>query len=97
MYCWIVRVSNAAGHGFLPLKCRARVSMRSRDIDRFPENDFSMTFADDEVALLPSRVRPLRIGTLVGLRWLAIVGQAIGVIFVDFGLGYPLPLMECLG
>ena len=56
-----------------------------------------MTFADDEVALLPSRVRPLRIGTLVGLRWLAIVGQAIGVIFVDFGIGYPLPLMECFG
>lgn len=40
--------------------------------------------------------RPLRLGTLVGLRWLAIVGQAVGVLFVDFGLGFPLPLVECL-
>jgi two-component system sensor histidine kinase RegB len=55
-----------------------------------------MSFAEDARALLPSRIRPLRIGTLVGLRWLAVIGQTIGVIFVDFGLGYPLPLMECL-
>jgi len=40
--------------------------------------------------------RPLRLGTLVGLRWLAIAGQAAGVLFVDFGLGFPLPLLECL-
>ncbi|HHY50326.1 MAG TPA: sensor histidine kinase, partial [Alphaproteobacteria bacterium] len=41
--------------------------------------------------------RPLRMGTLVGLRWLAIGGQAIGVLFVALGLNYPLPLAECLG
>lgn len=40
--------------------------------------------------------RPLRLGTLVGLRWLAIVGQLIGVLLVEFGLGFPLPLLECL-
>ncbi|HQZ12347.1 MAG TPA: ActS/PrrB/RegB family redox-sensitive histidine kinase [Devosia sp.] len=56
-----------------------------------------MSAADDARALLPNRIRPLRIGTLVGLRWLAIIGQTIGVIFVEFGLNYPLPLMECLG
>ncbi|MEO7220976.1 MAG: ActS/PrrB/RegB family redox-sensitive histidine kinase, partial [Devosia sp.] len=33
---------------------------------------------------------------LVGLRWLAIIGQTAGVLFVDWGLGYPLPLVECL-
>jgi two-component system sensor histidine kinase RegB len=41
--------------------------------------------------------RPLRLGTLVGLRWLAVVGQTVGVGFVAFGLGFPLPLLECLG
>ena len=40
--------------------------------------------------------RPVRLATLVGLRWLAIVGQAIGVLFVEFGLGFPMPLAECL-
>ena len=41
--------------------------------------------------------RPLRVGTLVGLRWLAIAGQTFGVLFVEFGLGFPMPLAECLG
>jgi two-component system sensor histidine kinase RegB len=41
--------------------------------------------------------RPLRLATLVGLRWLAIIGQALGVMFVQFGLGFPLPLAACLG
>ena len=38
----------------------------------------------------------MRLGTLVGLRWLAVVGQTAGVLFVAWGLGYPLPLVECL-
>tara|TARA_R110002124_G_scaffold9547_11_gene48958 strand:+ start:9737 stop:11047 length:1311 start_codon:yes stop_codon:yes gene_type:complete len=45
---------------------------------------------------LPSTWRPLRLQTLVMLRWLAVGGQAIGVLFVAFGLGFPLPLLECL-
>jgi two-component system, sensor histidine kinase RegB len=40
--------------------------------------------------------RPLRLATLVGLRWLAITGQTAGVLFVAIGLGYPLPLLACL-
>jgi two-component system sensor histidine kinase RegB len=48
-------------------------------------------------ALLPGNLRPVRLGTLVGLRWLAIAGQTAGVLVVDFGLNFPLPLMECLG
>ena len=42
------------------------------------------------------RWRPLRVGTLVGLRWLAVGGQAAGVLAVNLGLGFPLPMLECL-
>jgi two-component system sensor histidine kinase RegB len=45
---------------------------------------------------LPSSWRPLRLQTLVLLRWLAVIGQTIGVLFVNWGLGFPLPLVECL-
>ncbi|MBN9308858.1 ActS/PrrB/RegB family redox-sensitive histidine kinase, partial [Devosia sp.] len=55
-----------------------------------------MALALGSEAVLPGTWRPLRLGTLVGLRWLAIVGQAIGVLFVAFGLGFPLPLAQCL-
>ncbi|KKB13736.1 hypothetical protein VE25_00355 [Devosia geojensis] len=41
--------------------------------------------------------RPLRLETLVRIRWIAIVGQLVGVLFVAFGLGFPLPLLPCLG
>ena len=44
----------------------------------------------------PSTWRPLRLETLVLLRWLAIGGQTIGVLFVAFGLGFPVPLPACL-
>lgn len=55
-----------------------------------------MSQGTDYRALLPGNWRPLRLATLVGLRWLAITGQTMGVLFVDWGLGYPLPLVECL-
>lgn len=38
----------------------------------------------------------LRLRTLVRLRWLAIVGQAVAVLGVHFLLGFPLPLGLCL-
>lgn len=44
---------------------------------------------------LPSSWRPLRLQTLVMLRWLAIGGQVVSVLFVAFGLGFPLPLLAC--
>src|SRR5690606_15975709 len=56
----------------------------------------SMSLTTDYRALLPGNWRPLRLATLVGLRWLAVIGQTAGVLFVDWGLGYPLPLVECL-
>jgi two-component system sensor histidine kinase RegB len=43
----------------------------------------------------PSTWRRLRLETLVLLRWLALAGQTIGVLFVALGLGYPVPLLEC--
>lgn len=55
-----------------------------------------MSVTTDYRSLLPGNWRPLRLATLVGLRWLAVIGQTIGVLFVDWGLGYPLPLVECL-
>ncbi len=55
-----------------------------------------MALSTENRTLLPGNWRPLRLATLVGLRWLAVIGQTIGVLFVAWGLGYPLPLVECL-
>lgn len=40
---------------------------------------------------------PIRLRTLVRLRWLAVIGQSVAVLFVSFGLGYKLPMPACLG
>lgn len=45
---------------------------------------------------IPRAARPLRLGTLVLLRWLAVAGQLLSVVIVHFGFGYPLPLVACL-
>jgi two-component system sensor histidine kinase RegB len=37
-----------------------------------------------------------RLRTLVGLRWMAIAGQAGAVLFVNYALGFELPLAACL-
>jgi two-component system sensor histidine kinase RegB len=47
--------------------------------------------------LLAAMWRPLRLNTLVTIRWLAIGGQTMGVLFVQYGLQFPLPLFACLG
>lgn len=54
-----------------------------------------MSLAGDASDMLPGTSRPLRLGTLVGLRWLAVGGQTAGVLVVAIGLGYPVPLAEC--
>ena len=41
--------------------------------------------------------RRLRVNTLSRLRWLALTGQAGAVLFTHLALGFPLPLMACLG
>jgi two-component system, sensor histidine kinase RegB len=38
----------------------------------------------------------LRLRTLVRLRWLAVFGQSAAVVFVAWGLAYPMPLGPCL-
>ncbi|RUT30429.1 HAMP domain-containing histidine kinase [Arsenicitalea aurantiaca] len=40
--------------------------------------------------------RALRLDTLVRLRWLAVTGQTAAVMFVEYGLGYPTPLLACM-
>ncbi len=40
--------------------------------------------------------RPLLLGTLVRLRWLALTGQMIAILIVDVGLDYSLPLIQAL-
>ncbi|WP_421951908.1 ActS/PrrB/RegB family redox-sensitive histidine kinase [Pelagibacterium sp.] len=48
-------------------------------------------------APIPARsANPMRLETLVLLRWLAISGQLITVVFVRYGLGYDVPLGACL-
>jgi two-component system, sensor histidine kinase RegB len=39
---------------------------------------------------------PIRLRTLVRLRWLAVIGQTLTVLFVSQVLGYQLPLAPCL-
>lgn len=38
----------------------------------------------------------LRLNTLIRLRWLAVVGQSITVVFVAYGIGFPFPVMSCV-
>ena len=55
-----------------------------------------MTLADKQTGLLPSGFRPLRLETLIWLRWLAVGGQTVAVLVVEFILRYPTPLGPCL-
>ena len=45
---------------------------------------------------LGRRSRRLRVDTLVTLRWLALLGQAVALLVTYFGLGFSLPLGPCL-
>ena len=38
----------------------------------------------------------VRLRTLIAIRWVAIVGQAIALLVVNFGFGYPVPLLAGL-
>jgi two-component system sensor histidine kinase RegB len=38
----------------------------------------------------------VRLDTIVGLRWMAVTGQAAAVVLVHYALEFPLPLWECL-
>lgn len=45
---------------------------------------------------VPTANRPLKLETLMRLRWLAVVGQTVTVLAVNFVLDFPLPLWPCL-
>ncbi|MEO1038594.1 MAG: ActS/PrrB/RegB family redox-sensitive histidine kinase [Pseudomonadota bacterium] len=49
-----------------------------------------------EAALTPVFGR-VRLRTLILLRWLAVAGQTLTVLFVHYGLGFDLPIGPCLG
>ena len=44
----------------------------------------------------PKLQRNLRLGMLIRLRWLSILGQTAMVLVVHYGLDFPLPLLSCL-
>lgn len=47
-------------------------------------------------AFLSPSWRPMRLATLLRLRWLAIVGQLVSIVYVDIIMGFELPLVPCL-
>lgn len=53
-------------------------------------------FPDTQSLPVPRAAHPLRLETLVLLRWLAVGGQLLSVLFIHYGLGFTLPLAACL-
>jgi two-component system, sensor histidine kinase RegB len=45
---------------------------------------------------IPETPRTVRLKTLIALRWFAVIGQAITVLVVHYGLEFELPLAACL-
>ena len=52
--------------------------------------------ADEGPNELAHSARRLRLDTLIGLRWLAVAGQTAALLFTNFGLGFPLPIIPAL-
>lgn len=52
--------------------------------------------AETELARRQSSDGSVRLDTLVRLRWLAVVGQGVTLLFVHLILGFPVPLFICL-
>jgi two-component system, sensor histidine kinase RegB len=55
----------------------------------------TMTDAQTPLQTLPHGL--VRVWTLIWLRWIAVIGQAAAIVFVQFGLGWPVPMIPCLG
>lgn len=54
----------------------------------------ALTAVDTAAAFAPSG--PVRLQTLVLLRWIAVAGQLLTILFVHYGLDFRLPLVSCL-
>jgi two-component system, sensor histidine kinase RegB len=50
----------------------------------------------EDLRQIPETGRPVRVDTLVRLRWISVIGQTIAVLVVHFGLDFKLPLYACL-
>jgi two-component system sensor histidine kinase RegB len=50
-----------------------------------------------DISITQPAARSLRLVTLVRLRWLAVAGQIVTVLFVNLWLGFPLPIGICFG
>ena len=52
-------------------------------------------FAPEEEGLV-RQARRLRLNTLIGLRWLAVGGQALAIVVGYFGIGLEFPIVQSL-
>jgi two-component system, sensor histidine kinase RegB len=52
--------------------------------------------APDQAVFTRGPQNPIRLRTLVRLRWLAVIGQTLAVLIVSLVLGYKMPLQACL-
>lgn len=50
----------------------------------------------EDLRQAPGTGRPVRVDTLVRLRWISVIGQMIAVLVVHFALDFTLPLYACL-
>ncbi|MEL7482688.1 MAG: sensor histidine kinase, partial [Pseudomonadota bacterium] len=55
------------------------------------------TLPSEGLGSVRSALGRTRLRTFIGLRWLAVAGQTIAVLSVEFLLGFRLPLALCLG
>ncbi len=46
---------------------------------------------------LSGQARRLRLNTLIGLRWLAVAGQAVAILIGAYGFGLQFPILACFG
>ena len=57
----------------------------------------SMTSMSERTSALSGAPAPrLRLGTLVTMRWLALIGQTVALVVVSFGLDLALPLIPAM-
>ncbi len=66
------------------------------DHDAVASNRPFLALMPEGLAGVGSAFGRTRVRTMVTLRWLAVVGQGVAVLFVHFGLGFRLPLAGCL-
>lgn len=67
----------------------------SRDSRMYLEDPL-FTLAHEGLGSAQSALGRTRLRTFITLRWMAVAGQTIAILFVRFGLGFPVPLALCL-